>query len=284
MRNVNFKLLGLALLLTAASSCAINMKMQGNRFESSEVYGKTAFRIKTAYTGQSNTELTPDDTLYPPTTSNPDVGPNHTVIIGAGLGIKDRVEIGVDTNWVGKAKFQLLGDPKIRATEGNFSLAVVGSLGFFSYDKSDTGLFSSQEYKVHFENTNYGGQLVAGYRVDRLVNLYAGPFVERGDYTGTYETVGVSKTDFKGSALNRGGVIGIEIGSPRCTGIIEAAWNHTTSGQSKNSFWVGGAQILISFGSTKEHGDEVEYHSETRTSRHRESESTDGDVSQRKGF
>ncbi|GEM_PF-2532609 len=247
----NFKRFGLVILMTSASSCAVNMKMQGNRFESSEVYGKTAFRLKTAYTGQSNTLLTNDYTLFAPSVQNPDVGPSHTVIVGGGMGIKDRFEVGVDTNSVGKAKFQLLGDPKIRAGEGNFSLSIVGSLGYTSEDDSENAFFSNQGYKVHLESTTYGGQLVAGYRLDKLVNLYAGPFIERGDYTGSYEITGVSRNDLNGHSLNKGAVIGVEFGSPRVTGMIEGAWNQTVSGSSKNSFWVGGAQIIISFGSTK---------------------------------
>lgn len=248
----NFQLLGSVALLTAASSCAVSMKMQGNRFESSEVYGKTAFRLKTGYAGQSDVQLTDDFTLVPPNTANPLVEPTHELIVGGSLGIQDRLEIGLDTNSVGKAKLQILGEPKIRAGEGNLSLAVVGTFGYRSWDKSDTGLFSTQEYKSHIENTTYGGQLVVGYRPDPILNLYAGPFIERGTYNGSYEVVNVSKSNYDGKGLNKGAVIGLEIGSPRVTGMLEAAWNHTNSAGSKASFWVGGAQIIVSFGSTKE--------------------------------
>ncbi len=250
MRTQNLEFIGLALLLTAASSCAVSMKMQGNRFESSEVYGKTAGRIDTAYDGQANIELTPDYTFTAPSTTNPNLGAIHDLAVGGGMGIKDRFEIGINTNWVAHAKYQIFGAPKIRAEEGNVSLSAVASLGYDSDTRSDSGL-SSNYYNSHIEYTTVGAQLVAGYRLDPLVNFYFGPFAERGNYTGTYAIQGVSTTNYSGQATNVGGLFGLEIGSPRVSGMIEGAWNHTTSGSSKNSYWLGGAKIIISFGSVK---------------------------------
>jgi hypothetical protein len=256
MATQNFKLLGLALILTAASSCAVSMKMQGNRFESSEVYGKTVGRIDGAIPGQANVELTPDYTFIAPSTTNPAIGATHDVYIGGALGVKDRIELSLNSNLVAHAKFQLLGAPKIRADDGNVSLSVIGSLGYNSDDRSDYGL-SNNYYKSHIEYTTYGAQLVAGYRVDRLLNFYAGPFIERGDYKGSYTISGasggavISDTSYSGNATNTGGVLGIEIGSPRVSGMIEGAWNHTVSGNTKASYWVGGVQVIVSFGSTK---------------------------------
>lgn len=253
MKNLA-KLFGLTLVLTAASSCAVSMKMHGNRFESSEVYGKTAFRLKSDYRGQTNVELTPDYTLYAPNTTSPDIGPTHNVVLGGGIGIKDRFELGFDTTWGLTGKFQLLGQPKLRADEGNFSLSVLGTIGANSDDQSGTGWFSSNSYKIHMEYTTYSAALLMGYRPDRLINFYFGPFVENGEYKGNYETVGVSNVSFDGKGQNRGGLVGMEIGSPRFTAILEGAWNHVESARSRNSFWVAGTQVIISFGSVKDSG------------------------------
>jgi hypothetical protein len=251
MKN-KIKLLGLAVLLAAmASSCAVSMKMHGNRFESSEVYGKTAFRLKSAYEGQANVELTDDYTLTPPNTGTPNIGPTHNVVIGGGLGVKDRLEFSFDSTWGATAKFQILGAPKLTADEGNFSLSVLGTLGTNSTDQSGNNLFSAQNYKVHLEYTTYSAALLAGYRLDRIVNFYFGPFVEEGTYKGNYETVGVSNVAFDGKGRNKGGILGLEIGNPRVTGILEGVWNHTESASSRASYWLVGTQIVISFGSVE---------------------------------
>lgn len=250
MRTQNLWLLGLALILTAASSCAVSMKMQGNRFESSEVYGKTAFRLKTAFQGQANVELTDDYTSTPPNTTDPEIGPTHNLVIGGGVGIKDRFELSFDTSATGTAKLQIIGDPKLRAKSGNFSLSVLGSLHANGYTNSDSNWVSGQGYRLRMDYSTLSAAILAGYRADDVINFYFGPFTEYGKYSGNYETVGVSSFDFSGKGRNAGGIIGMEIGSPRISGIIEGVWNHTRSASVKNSYWVAGTQIVVTFGST----------------------------------
>lgn len=226
------------------------MKMQGNRFESSEVYGKTAFRLKTAYQGQANVELTDDYTSTPPNTDRPEIGPTHAIVIGGGLGIKEHVELSFDTSAAATAKLQILGDPKLTAKAGNFSLSVLGTVHVNGYDNSDSNWVSGQNYRLKMDYTTVSGAILAGYRADDLINFYFGPFAEHGSYDGNYQAVGVSSTDFKGTGRNAGAIIGMEFGSPRVSGMIEGVWNHTESGSSKSSYWMAGTQIVVTFGST----------------------------------
>lgn len=246
MKNL-VKILGLSALMIGASSCAVSMKMQGNRFESSEVYGKTGVRFKAENRGQAEVELTPDYTVTPPNSQNPTAGPAHTLTVGVGMGIQERFELGLTSNLNFTGKFQILGEPKLTATNGNISLAVIGSAGFPQESDEGQDIFTTQRKKINLDSQLFGGGLIAGYRVDPMVNFYAGPFAEFGTYNGTYETVGVSTTRFEGTAQNRGAVIGIEVGSPRLTGMIEGAWNQINSGSSSATFWVAGGEIILSF-------------------------------------
>lgn len=226
-------------LLVFGSSCAVSMKMQGNRFQSSEVYGKSALQLGGSYLGQSNVELTPDITLYAPNSQAPNIGPTHVFTVDAGVSIGERVEVQYKIPDIATGKVQIFGESKQKATDGNISAALIGSIGGLKDTEEDTGI-TGQRYKNSLDRKVYGLQFVAGYRPSSILNFYTGPFYEYGKYNGTYDVIGVSSVGYSGSARNHGAVLGLELGTPENTLITEAVWNQTTNASSRRSFWLGG--------------------------------------------
>src|SRR5690606_11384168 len=149
-------LLALSGLFCLASSCAISMKMPANQFESSEVYGKTGLRTGLSYRGQSNLELTPNQTLRAPDTETPEIGPTHVLGANSDVGIGKRVEVTYTLLDLLTGKVQLLGDSKQTATAGNISLSIAGTIGGLKNTEEDTAWFSTRRYRTEMHRTVYG--------------------------------------------------------------------------------------------------------------------------------
>lgn len=209
------KILTLCLFLPA---CAITAKLPLTRHESPETQGKPdgkmAAEMQGAYQSRNEVEFTDDYNRRAPSVTAPSVEtPGHRIIGQGGLGLLDSLDVTLTLPQLRLGlKYQFLGEPRLRAEKGNFSLAVSAGIATAKEKESSTGIFSTSTQSFELRETVMDGQLIAGYRISKEVLLYGGPFIVfdkvRLDYT---STGGTTSSSSSGTIRSIGGNLGLHV-------------------------------------------------------------------------
>jgi hypothetical protein len=213
-----------ALLLGALlAGCVVDYQMRVNRFISPEAQGRLgAGQFQTALVGAH--ELFVVDTFdlaqIPPAKFD---GTTRMLDMAAAVGLGERWDIGLryglpDVSLGVGGKYQFLGEPRLRAKEGNFSLA--GTLAPALYlVEAHTG---GDTFDGNFWSLDTS--LVAGYRLGDNVLVYGGPFY-------TYHaldsdvTVGGIDRGFSGNGNQFGVNLGLRFEWRYFAFMVEGAWS-----------------------------------------------------------
>ena len=242
------KKLGFTLLALITSSCSIMVKTPMNRFESPEARGKSAgISGFAAYQGRSEVELTNDFTTTPPSLSSPSVkAPGHRLMANGSIGLGERFDINITLpeTRLG-AKFQILGDPLEKAEAGNIPLAING--GVSAVSEKETRTSSSQSFEMKEIVMDLG--LATGYRFNKDVLLYGGPFVLWDKLHSIYTPSAGTSVDARKTMRVYGVNVGVELGFGNSNGFarLEGAGTQTQLGGTKVGRATYGAAVGARF-------------------------------------
>ncbi|MCO5141668.1 MAG: hypothetical protein M9962_01100 [Oligoflexia bacterium] len=173
--------MGLLALALSLSSCAVTAKFPMTRFETPEATG-TGERVFAegllGYQGRNEVEFTPDYNLRAPTVTNPSVEkPSHRLMGQGYVGLLDWFDIGLTLpNSRLGLKAQLIGEPRLRAEQGNFSAALNGGIAY-SREEASSRAFSNTTQAFKLTEWQMDAGLALGYRFSKNVLLYTGPFI-----------------------------------------------------------------------------------------------------------
>lgn len=248
--------IGAALAFIAfLSGCAVTVDVPANRFDSPETLGKR-WRVKVQgdYGGENSVVLTPYLSSAQPNTKDPQFLPTRFVRVGGGVEFFDNFDVELRSLLDLHVKYQLLGDPRLTAKQGNFALAVTGTLGTGGSKDSYSPLFGSTTVRSEQNEVFFDGAIIAGYRVADPVLLYAGPFARYTDFHGTFETTdastgassGVSK--YSGNVVTTGANLGAEVGTPLFQLKGEVAYANVKSGSLNTGRAYAGISLAFQFG------------------------------------
>lgn len=171
------------------------MQLPSSRLDSPEVLGAgtNRFQFSIGSSAHKNATFTEDASYRPPDLSEPKFEVNNPLSGSFGWGIFENFELGLRTSvgpspWRLIGKFQLLGDSREKAKQGNFSLAITGGIGYTVATNSgdQKGLLGPGGYKwnANVKTWTTEAALIAGYRVTDGVLLYSGGFYASYDING----------------------------------------------------------------------------------------------------
>ena len=248
-----------ALLVFLSSGCAVTIKMPANRYDSPETMGKQwRAKVATGLGGANNVILTPDFTTMAPNPQSPTFDTATEFQLRAGVAALENLDIEIKTLTALQIKYQFLGDGRLYAQPGNFSMAATLAGGWNESQQNGTQLFgSSQRYEVKLKEGTFDGALIFGYRVNELFLMYGGPFFTLDSYTGTDSpldgnNVAISITNFSGSVFQTGANLGLEFGIPIVQGRVELAYANVNSGDLNTGRVYIGGQVAVNLGKTGE--------------------------------
>jgi hypothetical protein len=241
---------GVAVVLV--SGCAINIRMPVNHFDTSESIGESSrLKLDVAYVGASDVVLTEDFVTSAPNPSHPDaIDSAYFLRFGGGVSLLDNLDLELKSLTSLQAKYQLLGQPRSRAHQGNFSLA---AMVLASFDKQQSSSLQNTSPNANYSSYDLPMEVKfsVGYRILKPVLLYATPFYQVAPFWGTYQ--GANLIHYSGTATAFGGNLGIEVGIPEVQLIAEAGWGQTQCGDFRKDHLFVSGQIAFNFG-----GDKVE--------------------------
>lgn len=168
-----------------ASSCGINTHLPASRLESPETHGRSlAAGVDFGVQGSNSLSLTPGYDTTPVNTDMPSYSRTFAdMTLGADMGLAERFDIGIETAFDSplqlKGKFQLIGDPQVKARKGNLSLAVTAAIGGSTQNERSTGLFDDLVDAYEMRHSMADGSVIAGYRFADAVLVFGGPFVQK---------------------------------------------------------------------------------------------------------
>lgn len=199
------KTLFLTVVALLVSSCALNYKMPDNRFETSETTGKQ-WGVR-AYTGVGNgkdIELTSNYSQVWADPDNPNLSRENFFTFGGELGLHERIDVGLqyvsDLGTLLKGKYQFIGKSGV---EG-FQTSVSAHAGGGSEEMSET---NHTPTKAELSNSVVGVDVIAGYRFNKIVLIYASFFHDSFSYD-IEQTRGTDVRKFEGKSKNTGGTFG----------------------------------------------------------------------------
>lgn len=215
----------LAALLQVAllAGCIVDYQMRVNRFISPEAQGRPgAGQAQASYVGAH--ELFVIDTFslarIPPAEFD---GTTRMLDVSAAVGLGERWDIGIrqgfpDASLGVGGKYQFLGEPRLRAKEGNFSLA--GTLApalylFEAYTGPDT---------IDGQVWSLDTSLVAGYRLGDNVMVYGGPFYAYHALDSDVTVNGIER-GFSGHGNQFGANLGLRFEWRHFAVMVEGAWS-----------------------------------------------------------
>lgn len=205
MGKMEMKTLALAMMALLSSSCALHYKMPDNRFETSETTGKLWGTH--LYAGVGNGKDITLTSSYSQTwadPNNPDLSRENFITLGGDLGLHERIDVGLqyisDLGTVLKGKYQLIGKS---GTEG-FQTSIAAHAGGGSESISEN---YHTPTKAELDNSVVGVDIIAGYRFNKIVLIYASFFHDSFSYD-IEQTRGTDTRKFEGKSKNTGGTFG----------------------------------------------------------------------------
>jgi len=220
------KILLITFLLCGCNSLTIHLPVA--RFESPEAAGETWKKhLSVGGAGTHDVTVVQDASTRPPTIGTPSISQGGNAPLRFSLGFWERFELGLHygiTNapFMVSGKFQILGDPIVKAKGGNFSIAVTAAAGVESSTNNGTqlGTFGPGGYPwnatANTQVQDYA--LIAGIRLTDNLLLYGGPFISKYNMTGNVHdnqsdngTSPAADYSINGSGQNTGGNLAIQL-------------------------------------------------------------------------
>jgi hypothetical protein len=207
--------IGVLAIAMMAPSCGINTHLPASRLESPETYGRAmAFGIDVGVQGSNSLGLTSDYTISPVDTDTPSYSRSRSdVKLGVGVGVAERFDLAVKTAWDSpfqlQGKYQLLGDSRGKAREGNSSLAVTAAIGNHAQSGSSDGLSGDEESSYEMTAYMADGAAIAGYRLSDAALVFGGPFIQKYWISGTHVLDGAPERAYDLDAHQYGVNIGV---------------------------------------------------------------------------
>jgi hypothetical protein len=150
-----------------------------------------------------------------------------------------------------QAKYQFLGEPRLKTYAGNFSAAVTLGTGI-GYDSAN-GSGLTQQYQDDLTTYFLDAALIGGVRMTDWLLVYLGPYYRYTPYSGHYaagpiNTALPAASAFSGTVTAYGGDLGFEIGNPIVQGRVECAYGQLKSGSLNSGMVSCGGQLAFNFG------------------------------------
>lgn len=176
-------LLGLGIF--SSIGCAeLTVKTPLPQVESPEVTGSTgSFGFHAGWVETHEVEVTSNAGARPPDLTNPRATVEGDFLAGLDVGLGSRFQLGATAyvtslGFIGKAQYQLLGEPLQAAKQGSFSMSVFGRGGYSrgknSGDQEESFGPGGYNWKGEVKNTLYGYGASVGYRITDQFLLFAG--------------------------------------------------------------------------------------------------------------
>jgi hypothetical protein len=175
-----------AVVISMTAACnSISTNLSSSRFESPEVPGHLRWRLAGGGGTDQQVTFTYDASDRPISFANVINVVSEFPLLKGSLGLSDRFEIGVRYNFpsqfLAKAKFQVVGDAGDIARKGNFSLALTAGAGadYTSRAGNQEGTFGPGGYGWSASSTTsiYDFSLIAGVRPGDNFLIFVSPFV-----------------------------------------------------------------------------------------------------------
>ncbi|HAZ11242.1 MAG: hypothetical protein A2X86_08280 [Bdellovibrionales bacterium GWA2_49_15] len=206
------KILALLLLIFFISSCALGVKVPGNRFQTSETSGKKGhFRVGAGEAGMSKVTLTPaSDSVYI-NEKNPEISnAESSLIVDGRYAATRRLDLGIlyyhDSTLSYLLKWQFLEGRFLQ--DKKYSMALSVSSGYSSDYANGVNSLRRTKSKIEYINSDLG--LIAGIRPYSNFLIYGGIF----DMFMTYEgqqTIDGDRRLYDGSIDSETITLGLEI-------------------------------------------------------------------------
>lgn len=233
----HFQLVCTSIVLFFSTACAVNVKMPVNRLISPEAQGELAKgQFDLRWVGVADVELANNKTSATPNI-DPDVSEDGAIGVGAGIGILRNLDFyyhtGDDSPSHYGLKWQILGEPRMTAKEGNHSLAIAAAYANLSETETENETFGSDSGRAKIRAEGHEALLLYGYRPRNHLLFYAGPyyyFLET--KARIFRTSGAVETNTanpKGEGTQTGLLLGFRY-------IAEKGYINLESGYSKTEF------------------------------------------------
>lgn len=171
-------------------SCSMDFKYPATRLSGPEVMGANGKGIDITGTSAHKADNVVDLKATPVKLGNKTTQTEALNFIGA-IGISDRMDIecqlGKDTPFMLGGKFRILGEPKSKAGDGDYSLAARIAYGFIVSGKT-VKAYDGEERKFTISSTASDYELVAGYRLTGELLIFAGYFYSSYGVGGEFST------------------------------------------------------------------------------------------------
>jgi len=240
-----------ALLLGAVlAGCVIDYQMRVNRFISPEAQGRLgAGQVATSLPDAHDVDLVaglPVGEIDPARFD----GTTRLFDLSAAVGLGERWDLAVrqgfpDASFGVGGKYQFLGEPRLRAKEGNFSLAGTLAPGLYLFeanygDDNIDGLIWSVDTS-----------LVAGYRLADNVLIYGGPFYAYHALDSDI-TVNNFERGLSGHGNQFGANLGVRFEWRYFAVTVEGAWSQARWDSVQDDVAVLGLSLAVLWGKPKE--------------------------------
>ncbi len=197
MRRGRASALACALVFTLG--CASALPMPASRFDSPEARGRFGPSRLEASALQSGHAVQ----IQPDGSARLQSAPVH-FMTGFGVGLNERFDAGLRVHPSGplllRGKFQVAGEPELRAQSGNLSAAITASAGIALASAGTPAAPLASSYLM------FDGGLIVGYRVSRVVLPYGQGFFGTFPFSGS-----IQGSSFSGSASQLGFGLGARL-------------------------------------------------------------------------
>ena len=242
------------IVISLFSSCALPIQARtvANRFDSPEASGKRwKGHVEGGVEGGPDFYMTPDATAVPVNLANPYFERSDwDGFISGGLGITDRMDIDIKTRFnsdsIIQAKYQFLGDTRINAKEGSFSLA--GTIGFGGSTTANASLGDDSLAVYSLTSFEYELAVIGGYRFNDHGLIYTSPYVIRRNFSGTISQSNGSSTDFADNLDVWGECVGVQVEVKKFTMKFEYSGAFSSASGATNFGSYGGIALGFFWG------------------------------------
>jgi len=223
------------ILFSVFSSCAlpVHSRTVANRFDSPEASGALAKgHVEAGMEGGEDYFITGDATAVPVNLSSPFFERSDwDAFVSAGMGITDHLDIDVKVHFnsdsIVQAKYQFLGDSRLDAKEGNFSLA--GTVGLGGSSNSESSLGDDSTASDTMTSSDYEFAVIGGYRFNDHGLVYTSPYFIKRNFSGTITQSNNTNVGFAGNLDVWGECLGVQVEIARATLKFEYAAAFTSA-------------------------------------------------------
>lgn len=167
--------------IALASGCSTIVRVPAARFHTPEsagtpsTGGALSLGLEAGVEGTQNWVLSPDIAYTPTNTQSTTIEPGQALRLGASTALSDSFELRLILPSHLEAKYQWLGDPRVRAQAGNTSAAVVLGGGRATSNRSSSQFWGGFARSLEFNEYFIQLALPLGYRAHEQVLFYLSP-------------------------------------------------------------------------------------------------------------